>query len=322
MPGMIARLQEHQAAEWKLQVAAPPKGSNHQLRFDPSRLMRVFPTLKRPLFFPIVSSASLASLLIKKCAGGVDGLIVEHHSAGGHNAPPRGKSDLSPSGEPVYTERDAFDLEAIAAFGLPFWLAGSYGSPEQLEAAQAAGAQGVQVGTLFSFCRDSGLRDDLRRQVIAACLAGAPPPVFTSPVASPTGFPFKLPRIPGTLSDDAIYAERQRVCDLGYLREAYAREDGRIGWRCASEPVAHYQAKQGSADDCCGRQCLCNALMANIGLGQRLDDGTEELPLLTCGDQLTGIAAIIGDGEADYSAAQVVAYLLAKRPAVAPAAAS
>ena len=28
------------------------------------------------------------------------------------------------------------------------------------------------------------------------------------------------PYLDGTLSDEAIYAQRPRVCDLGYLREA------------------------------------------------------------------------------------------------------
>lgn len=310
IPALISKLQQHQAAEWKLQVAEAPRSSNYQLCFDPARHMTVFPEIERPLFFPIVSSAALAGLLVKKSAGGVDGLIVEHHSAGGHNAPPRGQRELNAAGEPIYGERDAIDLEAIAAFELPFWLAGSYGTPEQLRTALAAGAQGVQVGTLFAFCEESGLRDDLKRQVIDACLDGTPPPVYTSPVASPTGFPFKIPQVPGTLSDADLYAKRKRVCDLGYLREAYAREDGSIGWRCASEPIAQYERNNGSAENCHGRQCLCNALMANIGLGQRLGNDAEELPLLTCCDQVADIVNIIPQDGQSYTTAQVVEYLL------------
>ena len=44
----------------------------------------------------------------------VDGFIVEGPTAGGHNAPPRGKPALSEQGEPVYGERDVVDLARCA----------------------------------------------------------------------------------------------------------------------------------------------------------------------------------------------------------------
>ena len=64
---------------------------------------------------------------------------------------------LDENGEPVYGARDEADLEKMAAIGLPFWMAGAYGTPEQVAAAVRAGAVGVQVGTLFALCGDSGI---------------------------------------------------------------------------------------------------------------------------------------------------------------------
>ncbi|MFC6748388.1 hypothetical protein [Deinococcus aquaticus] len=120
----------------------------------------------------------------------------------------------------MYGERDGADLQALRALGLPFWLAGSHGTPDALARALAAGAAGIQVGTLFAFAAESGLCADLKAEVQARAHTGTLE-VFTDPLASPTGFPFKVVNLPGTLSQAGAYAARQRVCDIGYLREAY-----------------------------------------------------------------------------------------------------
>lgn len=39
--------------------------------------------------------------------------------------------------------------------GLPFWLAGSYASPEGLEKAYELGAVGIQAGSIFALSRES-----------------------------------------------------------------------------------------------------------------------------------------------------------------------
>ena len=65
--------------------------------------------------------------------------------------------------------------------------------------------------------------------------------IFTDPLVSPTGFPFKVVELPGTLSQIEVYEARPRACTLGYLRVPYLRDDGRVSYRCASEPVAAYQ---------------------------------------------------------------------------------
>ena len=247
-------------------------------------------------------------MLSRKCQ--IDGLVIEGPLAGGHNAPPRGKTQLSASGEPVYNTRDTADPAAIAKLGLPFWLAGSYGHPDRLQDALKAGANGVQVGTLFAFCEESGLREDLKRQALNQCREGTAQ-VFTDPVASPTGFPFKVLALDGTLSDTDTYHERARQCDLGYLREAYERPSGAIGWRCPAEEPEVYLKKGGCSDSAVGRKCLCNSLAANAGLAQLRPEEGEELPLLTCGSDLGSIPLLLGSDQTSYSAADVIRFLLA-----------
>jgi len=172
-----------------------------------------------------------------------------------------------------------------------------------------AGAHGVQVGTAFAFCEESGLDPALRERFLAS-IVGGDGDVYTDPVASPTGFPFKVAELTGTLSDEAPYEERPRLCDLGYLRRAYVREDGRLDYRCPSEPVEDYVRKGGKVEDTVGRKCLCNALVTNIGMGQRRPDGYAELPMLTAGDDIASIRAFISPGHLSYHARDVVASLL------------
>ena len=107
--------------------------------------------------------------------------------------------------------------------------------------------------------------------------------VFTDPKASPTGFPFKVVNLPGTYSEEDEYLNRKRICDLGYLRSLYRRKDGSTGTRCASEPEETYLQKSGEKPEMEGRKCLCNGLMANIGLSQTRSDGSIEKPLVTSG---------------------------------------
>ena len=134
--------------------------------------------------------------------------------------------------------------------------------------------------------------------------------VFTDPVASPTGFPFKVVQSPDSLAEQNVYDERPRVCNLGYLRSVYERDDGQLGYRCASEPVRSYIKKGGECAETEGRKCLCNALMANIGLPQHRPNGYVEKPLFTAGDDLPAVVRFLGQDRDNYTAAEVVQYLL------------
>src|SRR5216684_8056083 len=137
------------------------------MTFVPREFMECdLPPLRRPQFLAIVSSHTLAAAILKRANGKVDGFVVEENAAGGHNAPPRGKLQLNSLGEPIYGERDQVDLEKMRVLGLPFWLAGGYGSPEKLRVAFEAGAAGVQVGTAFAFCAESALRDDYKQAIL------------------------------------------------------------------------------------------------------------------------------------------------------------
>ena len=237
--------------------------------------------------------------------------MIEGPTAGGHNAPPRGAGDLV-DGEPVYGPRDEVDLEKIRELGLPFWLAGGQATPDRLRLALDAGAAGIQVGTVFAFCEDSGLDPELRTRVIAEAEAGQVT-VFTDPLASPTGFPFKVIGLEGTLSEQDVADARERRCDLGYLREVYVA-DGRLGYRCPAEPVEDYVRKGGDVADTEGRLCICNGLTAAVGLGQRRH-GAEEPPILTAGNDLENLKRLLGPDRPTYRAADVVRYLLGESPA-------
>jgi nitronate monooxygenase len=312
MPGVLDALANHQPATYSIRVLGAQADTEVRTVFDPSVYLEegvTLPPLCRPDFLPIISSDALATMFLRKATGRVDGFIVETPQAGGHNAPPRGALQLTADGQPIYGPRDKVDMAVLRKLGLPFWLGGSYDSPEQLQAALDAGAAGVQVGTAFALCVESGLLPETRLALVRKALSGEAR-VFTDPVASPTGFPFKVAQLEGTLSEADVYLGRRRICDLGYLREAYRREDGAVGFRCPAEPEASYLAKGGKQADMAGRKCVCNGLLANIGLGQRLPGGTSEPRLLTLGDAFAGIARFCTPERPDFSAADVVRILL------------
>ena len=312
VPGVLDAYVAHQPAEYKLAVTGAVPDQDVTIRFDPADYAEgPLPVVTRPNFLAIVSSNTLAMTMLRRASGRVDGLVVEGPVAGGHNAPPRGKLQLNATGEPVYGHRDQVNLEELRSLGAPFWLAGGYGTPDKLNEALQEGAAGVQVGTAFALSEESGLRDDLKKEMIAQALQGTAR-VFTDPLASPTGFPFKVAQVPGTLSEDDVYQGRDRVCDLGYLRELYATPDGKIGYRCPGEPVASYVAKGGKVEETVGRKCLCNALVANIGHAQIRKDGTAEPALVTVGDDLNEITRFLAPGSTSYSAIDVVSLLLSK----------
>jgi NAD(P)H-dependent flavin oxidoreductase YrpB (nitropropane dioxygenase family) len=310
IPGALDRLAKGEPAELKIDVADALPGEEFLSTFDPQAFCSgTAPALKRPQFLGIVASATLAMTLAKKASGRVDGFVVEGDTAGGHNAPPRGPLQLSAGGEPVYGPRDVADLEKIRELGLPFWLAGSYGQPGKLAEALRLGAAGIQVGTAFAFCAESGVQPELKHQAIQLSRAGVAR-VFTDPVASPTGFPFKVFQLGSTLSAADQYAARTRICDLGYLRHLYRKSDGTPGYRCPAEPIDDFIKKGGTSTDAEGRKCLCNGLVANIGLGQVRSGYRLELPLLTAGDNVTQIARFLKPGNDSYTAADVIRHLL------------
>jgi len=311
--GILDKLANHEAVSYRVEVQGAAADDDHRIHFDPER---IFPgiaglvgQLKRPKFLPIISSVVLAQALLKRSEGPVDGFVIEGPTAGGHNAPPRVKGELSEKGEPIYGEKDRVDLEKIKKLGLPFWLAGGYGNPQQVQAAMDAGAAGVQVGTAFALCDESGLEAGLKKRLLRLVL-DEDAQVFTSPLASPTGFPFKLASLAGTMSDPQAYAARARICDLGFLRSIFKRDDGSLGYRCAAEPVQDYVRKGGLAEETEGHMCLCNNLLASAGFPQRRKNGYVEFPAITSGDDLAAAGQFMKAGKTSYSAEDVITYLL------------
>lgn len=315
IPGALDNFVTHQAAEYRLDVIGTGDESV-VYTFDPQKVFHnvaeIVGNLNRPQFLPIVSSSVLALALKKRANGEINGFVIEMPVAGGHNAPPRGEYPINERGEPVYGEKDEVNLNAFRKLELPFWLAGGYGSPEKLQEALAEGAQGIQVGTAFAYCDESGFDALVRERVVAQVLEGDID-VLTSAVASPTGFPFKVVQIPGTIADREVYALRERICDIGYLRHLYKDENGCIGYRCPAEPVNAYIEKGGILEETCGRVCLCNHLGAAAGLPQLRKNGYREPVIITSGDDLPHIKRFIPQGQTHYSANDVLNVLLGEQ---------
>ena len=160
------------------------------------------------------------------------------------------------------------------------------------------------------------MRADYRKLVMDRVVAGEAK-VFTDRLASPTGFPFKIVESAGTISDAKVYADRPRICDLSYLREAYRTADGSIGYRCAAEPVTTYVAKGGDVAETVGRKCLCNALLAAIGHAQVRNGNRTEAAVITSGDDVAGNSRFLRAGATHYSAADVIEHLLGESVAAA-----
>ncbi|MGM0616967.1 MAG: nitronate monooxygenase [Actinomycetota bacterium] len=309
VPALLDRLARHEDVEMRVDVVGGDKAIS---RFSPSAFLdgHPAPEVTRPRFFAIVSSHTLATYLDRNTSGAPDGYVVEMPLAGGHNAPPRGKPRLDETGQPIYGPRDDVKLDAIAALGKPFWLAGGWGTPQRVEEALQLGAAGVQVGTAFAFCEESGLTPELKHAVLDRVVDGSMS-VRTDPIASPTGFPFKLVELDDTIAEVAVAEARPRKCDVGYLREAYAKEDGELGYRCSAEPVADFVRKGGTEEDAAGRRCLCNGLLTSIDLGQVRREGYAEPPVLTAGDDLLDLERLL-NGSNRYTAQDVVTHLLAR----------
>ncbi|MFC4070522.1 nitronate monooxygenase [Actinoplanes subglobosus] len=306
IPRLLDDLAAHRPARLPVTVHGARPGEEHHVTLHPRELLGAdLAPLRRPRLLAIVSSATLAAYLARDAATRPDGFVLETSVAGGHSARPRGKLTLDDDGEPVYGPRDSPDLVRLAALGLPFWLAGGQADPDRLAAARAAGAAGIQVGTAFALCRESGLDDDIRARLLRQ--AGDGTLVVRNDVrASPTGFPFKMVPMAGTTADEQVYAVRPRLCDLGYLRTPYRRPEGGVGFRCPAEPVDEYVRKGGAAEDTVGSRCLCNGLVATVGLPQRRSGDYVEPPLVTLGQDL-GFLPHLPDG---FTAADVVGFLV------------
>jgi len=323
IPGVLDAFSRLEAAEIKLLVENNPERLSFTSRFEPAAFLagcraeegessegdaakseREIRSLKRPAFLAIISSHILAKTLHKKASGRVDGFVVESHVAGGHNAPPR-KKGTGTSAD--YGEADRAELGVLREIGLPFWLAGGQAAKGSLAEAQARGARGIQVGTVFAYCNESGIRQDIKQQLFEGLRRGTPR-VETDFEASPTGYPFKLILDADRPEELPQLRARDRVCDLGYLRQAFIDERGKLAFRCPGEPEEAYLAKGGKLEDTRHKVCLCNGLLATVGLGQRREP-EDELPVRTAGEGIQEILTFLGSEKDCYSASDVLEWL-------------
>jgi NAD(P)H-dependent flavin oxidoreductase YrpB (nitropropane dioxygenase family) len=322
LPAICSQLANHAAVTRSLPVLYAAAGEEFTLAFDPcavagSALAQV--PIERPAFLAIASLEELVKALAASGSEAPDGFIVEHHTAGGHNASPVGPLKRDDLGQPIYDMRDEPDLAAIRQVGRPFWLAGGYGSRAGLKRALAAGAVGVQVGSAFALAEESGMKPEYRSSILQALRKGIDDAeLVQTTLFSPTGFPFKVVQIEGTLADDDVYAARHRTCDLGLLQQLTLSKPGEAGMsklvqRCPAGPIETYLDRRGLERNTENRRCLCNGLLACVGLGQvrKLGEGWAEEPaIVTLGNHLDGVRRMSRQGQTPYHAQDVVADIL------------
>lgn len=309
VPDVLDAYARGEAAEYRVTVTNCPTG-RITMRFDPAEFFaQPLPKLQRPAFIPIISSDCLASIMIrqmkkKNMVDAIQGFVVEGPAAGGHNAPPRKDLGFNEFGEPVYGKEDQPDFEKLKALGVPFWLGGGYASPEGLAQALSLGATGIQVGSIFALCKESGMDPVLRQEIIRRWHEGTLE-ILQDPHASPTGFPFRVAQLPGTLSDDKVFRKRHPACSLRALHMPHQMPDGSIEGRCPAEGRENFERHGGDGKDTVGRRCICHGLLSTARFG---DEG--EPQIVTFGGNASFLKALTSKKKMTYTVAEVAAYLL------------
>ena len=322
LPALCRQLAGHSAVAHAISVLYRESGEEFVLAFDPAQVADgrlATKPLVAPAFLAIVSLEDLVKVLAASESAPPDGFIIEHHTAGGHNANPVGPLVRDGRGQPIYGARDEADLAAIRGVGLPFWLAGGYGSRSKLQAALALGAKGVQAGTVFALAEESGMKPEYRAAILAAIKDGVEDAdLVHTTVFSPTGFAFKVVQLQDTLSEDDVYADRRRICDIGMLQQrGFMRPDERgertLFQRCPAGPIDTYIRQRGLERNTDERRCLCNGLLACVGLGQVKEiqgETVEEPAIVTLGNHLGGVRRLSRQGQVHYHVEDVVADIL------------
>jgi NAD(P)H-dependent flavin oxidoreductase YrpB (nitropropane dioxygenase family) len=318
LPAIRSRLVNHEAVNIDLSVLYREPGEVFYVSFDPKLIADgklAQKPLRKPAFLAIASLENLVKILAQSQSEAPDGFVIEHHTAGGHNAGPQGPVQLDGIGQPIYSELDEPDLHEISQVGLPFWLAGGYDCREKLQQALDAGAVGVQIGTVFALTEESGIKSPYRAAILNAIKKGTDESALVrTTLFSPTGFPFKVAQLNETLAIDTVYSTRRRVCDIGLLQQrglSKPAADGtrQLFQRCPAAPVEGFINKRGLPHNTEGRRCLCNGLLACVGLGQvdkQAGEMLEESAIVTLGNHLDGIRRLSRQGQTPYWVRDVV----------------
>lgn len=314
IPGMIDALSRHEPAGLALKVfgATSSSGAFTVLARPRSLMGGALQALPAPKFLAIVASFALARALASDPRTRPYGFVIEGAQAGGHSAPPA-KRSFDARGRVIlhYSDSDRADIGAIRGLGLPYWLAGACASPGRLQEALDSGAAGIQLGTVAALSGQSGMSPPLRRKILGL-VAGGGLAVKADGTVSPTGFPFKVAQVPGTLSEEEVYLKRKRLCDVAQLQSAYLTPEGKLGFRCPAEPVEDFARKGGRVKNTEGRVCLCNGLLATGGLAQVRADGYVEPPIVTLGEDLSAVRellASIAAGQDSYAIGKALRFV-------------
>jgi len=322
LPAICSRLANHETASIDLSMLYRESGESFQLVFDPNTVASgclVKHPIQKPAFLAIASLDNLVQALSQSPTGAPDGFIIEHHTAGGHNAGPQGPMVKDSFGQPQYGQADEPNLEVIRSVGLPFWLAGGYGSREKLQQALALGATGVQVGTNFALTGESGMKPEYRNAILREIKNGTDDAsLVRTTMYSPTGYPFKVVQLEGTLAQEEVFTNRKRVCDIALLQQrGLSKPDTegnrKIIQRCPAGPVEAFVRDRGLPQNTEEKRCLCNGLLSCVGLGQVITrDGeiAEEPAIVTLGNHLDGIRRLSMNGQVTYWAKDVVEDIL------------
>lgn len=299
-PGILDRFAAGQSASYKINVTG---ADGYEMTFNPAPIFGENHLLKRPKFLAVVSIHVAAQALVQRSNGEIQGFVVENKFAGGHNAFPRKDVDVDEESDiPIYGPKDEPDLDKFRKLSQPFWLAGGKASPERLREAFDEGASGIQVGSAFALCDESGILDSRKRELRSKGFEGTLV-VVPSKRTSPTGYPINIAQLPDSLSNTEVYKDRERQCDYGFLDEYYQTPEGNIRSRCPAEPVETYVANGGKIEKTEGARCLCAGLGATVGMASGLD-------IVTLGQKLDFLGDLMKSPNDSYTAEDVVRHIL------------
>ncbi len=277
-------LREGAPASLPLEVeGANGSGKSYVCGFDPATIgFGDVPPLKRPALLAVVDTLEEIHDLRQLGAGSPDGYVWR----GSVPAP----------------------LETLLDLQRPFWVC-DLPTAANLQRLTQAGAAGLLVESAFTFALESGLDPILRQQVLDRC-CDEPERVFVDLLPSPAGSPLSVLRLETTASDPTVFADRERICDVGYIRQPYRTPDGSVGYRCPGEPMRYFQEKGGDPAAGAPQRCICNGLLASVGLGQ-IQAGELEPVLVPAGEDVRCLTSFMPPGCRSYQAADVVRALLA-----------
>lgn len=285
----VRRLSRGHPAAFMMRSFDPGVDLRPTCGFDPASMVEDrCPVLEAPPVLFTVRTVEEGVDLRRRVGDGLGGLL---------HLPEPGTAPPSPA-----------EIQRLGRLGCPLWVGGLPPTPDSLSLALSLGAAGLVVSTPFYYCAESELDAATKRRVLGG--GQAPSRLDVKFLASPTGFSVPVVQLDGTAADPAVFAARRRFCDVGFLRQVYRTGGGGLGYRCPGETISAHIAKDGARERAMHQRCLCNGMLAALGMGQvRLPHSTET-PLVPAGEELGALTAFAGRASRQYAAADVVATLL------------